>query len=76
MIRGEEVSYFRSYFRQCRGDETKKLMLVAQIMDITIDILELVKAKIPRPMSDEIRKAYLAKGYSLEWCWRYKLLTI
>jgi hypothetical protein len=65
--RSEITQHFRSLFRQFGCDETKKLMLVAQIMDEAIDILEPVKAKIPRPMSDEIRQAYLAKGYSLEW---------
>ncbi len=46
MVQGEEVEHVRSAFRQHGADETKKMMLVAQIMDIAIGILEPVKAKI------------------------------
>ncbi len=67
MNRSEDVDHFRSYLRQCGCDETKKLMFVADIMDIAIDILEPVKAKITRPMSVLVRQLYLDKGISLEW---------
>lgn len=65
MTRLEEAAHLHRGFRQF--SEAGKLNLVAQIRGIAINFLLPVIAKIPRPMSDYVRKAYQEKGVSLKW---------
>jgi len=65
MERIEEVPHIRLLFS--RYDAAQKIKLVEDIRRIAIDYLQPVTQKLVRPMSDEIRAAYQAKGISLEW---------
>lgn len=67
MNRSEELPHLRSHFRQCGADNAKKMELVLRLRDVAIKLLEPVKAKNPRPMSELDIEAYQAKGISTEW---------
>ena len=63
----EEAPHIRSAFQHPLQTEAGKLKLVLRLRDIAIEHLEPVTAKLPRPMSDNIRAAYQTQCISTEW---------